>query len=138
MRFHLAATVLLAAGLLAGCGTGISLDEPIEGPVWHLERLGDQPVGSGGDAQLQFDRDGRVSGSGGCNQLSGSFEREGSTLKLSQLAATRMACTDPARSATEAQFFAALQTTASYRLQSETRMSLLDASGRTLAVLSVR
>ena len=135
------AVLWLAAALLAGCASGISLDEPIEGPVWRLERLGDEPVTPSGDprseAQIQFDRQsGRVTGSGGCNRVSGTFERSGSSLKLRQLAATRVACADPARGDKEAQFFAALQSTTSYRLQGNSRMTLLDSGGRTLAVLS--
>lgn len=138
-----AAIALLAAGWLAGCGSGISLDEPIEGPVWRLEQLGGAAIASSGDPQrdpqLQFDRrNGRVSGSGGCNRVTGTFERNGSSLRMNQLASTRAACADPARSANEAQFFAALQSTTSYRLQGNSRMSLLDAGGRTLAVLSAR
>lgn len=137
------AAIVLLAGLLAGCGSGINLDEPIEGPVWRLEQLGDNPVTPTGDpqrdAQLQFDRNnGKVSGSGGCNRVTGTFQRSGSTLKMGQLASTRMACADPARGANEAQFFAALQSTASYRLQGNSRMTLLDSGGRTLAVLSAR
>ncbi|MDM0014080.1 META domain-containing protein [Variovorax sp. J22P168] len=132
---------LLAAALLAGCGSGINLDEPIEGPVWRLDQLGGEPVAPSGDPQrdptVQFDRrNGRVNGSGGCNRLSGTFERSGSTLKLSQLASTRMACADPALGTKEAQFFAALQATTSYRMQSPTRLALLDAGGRTVATLS--
>ena len=50
----------------------------------------------------------------------------------------RTACADPVRSASEAQFFAALQSTASYRLQGPSRMSLLDSGGRTLAVLGTQ
>lgn len=134
---------LCAAALAAGCGSAISLDEPIEGPVWRLDQLGGEPVASGGDPQrdpqLQFDRrNGRVSGSGGCNRVSGTFERSGSVLKMTQLASTRMACTDPALSNKEAQFFAALQATASYRLQGPTRLALLDAGGRTIATLSTQ
>ncbi|RZL65228.1 MAG: META domain-containing protein [Variovorax sp.] len=130
---------LLTAALTA-CGSGISLDEPIEGPVWRLTQLGaGQPLPPGGDLQrdpqVQFDSSGRVSGSGGCNRVSGSFTRSGSELRIGQLAATRMACADPARGATESEFFVALQTTASYRLQGPGRLALLDAGGRTLATL---
>lgn len=137
-RLLLAATFALG---LTACGSGISLDEPIEGPVWWLTRLNDQPVAPGGepqrDAQVAFDRSsGRVSGSGGCNRISGTFTRTGSALRIGQLASTRMACVDPARSDTEAQFVQALQTTASYRLAGPGRMNLLDASGRTVIVLS--
>ena len=129
------AALLLTA--LTGCGSGISLDEPIEGPVWRLVQLGDEPIAPGGDAQLQFDRNsGRVSGSGGCNRVTGSFTRAGVSLKLGQMAATRMACADPVRGANEAQFVSALQTTASYRLAGPGRLALLDASGRTVAMLN--
>lgn len=130
-----AAAALLAG--LAGCGSGISLDEPIEGPTWRLAQLGDEPVAPGSDAQVQFDRgSGRVSGSGGCNRLSGTFTRAGSTLKIGQLASTRMACLDPARGANEAQFISALQSTASYSLAGPGRLALLDARGRTVALLN--
>lgn len=130
---------LLAAALTA-CGSGISLDEPIEGPVWRLTQLGAaQPLPPGADLQrdpqVQFDSSGRLNGSGGCNRISGSFSRSGSELRIAQLAATRMACTDPARGATESEFFVALQTTTSYRLQGPGRLALLDAGGRTLATL---
>jgi len=137
---HMALPVLATAALLTtltGCGSGISLDEPIEGPVWRLAQLGDEPIAPGGDAQIQFDRSsGRVSGSGGCNRVSGSFTRSGITLKIGQLASTRMACPDPVRGANEAQFISALQSTASYRLAGPSRLALLDASGRTVALLN--
>ncbi|MEB0059780.1 META domain-containing protein [Variovorax sp. LG9.2] len=132
-------TLVLAA--VSACGSGISLDEPIEGPSWLLVQLGDQPVGAGGDprrdAQIEFDRSsGRVSGSGGCNRFSGGFTRTGSHLKISQLVATKMACLDGARTANEMQFLQVLQTTTSYRLVGPGRMLLIDASGQTLATLA--
>lgn len=137
---RIALPVLAAAALstaLTGCGSGISLDEPIEGPVWQLVQLGDEPVAAGSGAQVLFDRDsGRVSGSGGCNRISGTFTRSGIALKIGQLAATRMACADPARGANEAQFISALQSTASYSLAGAGRLALLNANGRTVALLS--
>ena len=133
------ATLMLAA--VGACGSGISLDEPIEGPSWLLVQLGDQPVGAGGDprrdAQIVFDQSsGRVSGSGGCNRFSGAFTRTGSQLQISQLGATKMACLDGARTTNEMQFLQALQTTASYRLNAPGRMLLIDAGGQTLATLT--
>jgi len=142
MRFpaRLALPVLataLLAGALSACGSGISLDEPIEGPVWRLVQLGNEPVAPGGEAQVQFDRSsGRVSGSGGCNRVSGSFTRSGVALRIGQLASTRMACADPVRGANEAQFVSALQATASYRLAGPGQLALLDATGRTVATLN--
>lgn len=132
---------LCAASLLliSACGSTISLDEPIEGPVWRLVQLAGQPVAAAAEparnAHVQLDLNGRVTGSGGCNRLSGTFVRNASQLRLSQLGATRMACADSARGQLESQFFQALQSTASYRLISTGQLALLDASGRTLALL---
>jgi len=141
MRSLFFTTALLAGTLMAGCGSGISLDEPIEGPVWQLEQLGSELIEPSSDPrrnpQIQFDRSsGRVTGSGGCNRVSGTYERSGSTLRMRQLGATRMACPSEAVNINETQFFAALQATASYRLQGGARLSLLDAGGRTVATLS--
>ena len=136
------ATTLLAVAA-TGCGSGVSLDEPIEGPNWRLVRLGDQPIDPNADpqrgAQIQFDRNsGRVVGSGGCNRVSGAYQRSGYDLRMSQLAATKMACADAQRNADESAFFNALQVTASYRLQGAGRLALLDAGGRTLATLKAQ
>jgi heat shock protein HslJ len=141
MRSLFLTTALFASLLMGGCGSGINLDEPIEGPVWQLEQLGSELIEPSSDprrnAQIQFDRSsGRVTGSGGCNRVTGTYERSGSTLRVRQLGATRMACPSEASSINETQFFAALQATASYRLQGMSRLSLLDASGRTVAILS--
>ncbi|OUL99564.1 META domain-containing protein [Variovorax sp. JS1663] len=141
MRFLSLTTALVASALMSGCGSGINLDEPIEGPIWQLEQLGSELIEPSSDprrnAQIQFERSsGRVSGSGGCNRVTGTYERSGSTLRLRQLGATRMACPNEAANINETQFFAALQATASYRLQGNSKLSLLDANGRTVATLS--
>lgn len=44
---------------------------------------------------IQFGTDGRVSGTVGCNSISGSFTTEGNTLKMSGLATTLRACAGP-------------------------------------------
>jgi len=137
MRFALP---VIGIALMAGCGTTVSLDEPIESQTWRLVSVGTQPAQRDGDpqrdAQLQFDGT-RVSGSGGCNRVSGPYQRTGHSLKIGPLAATRMACIEPERSAMETNFFAALQATTGYtRLGSQ--LTLLDGSGRTLAVLDNR
>ncbi|MFT4267686.1 MAG: META domain-containing protein [Xenophilus sp.] len=133
-----AAALLPLAASLGACGSGIALDEPIEGPVWRLAQMDGQPVAPGSDParnpQLQFERGaGRVSGSGGCNRLAGSYTRSGSRLHLSPLGSTRMACADDGRNQLESRFLQRLQATTSYRLPAPGRMVLLDASGQTLA-----
>ncbi len=141
MRSSIFTMAVLACALATGCGSGIVLDEPIEGPVWQLEQLGSELIEPSNDPrrnpQVQFDRNsGRVTGTGGCNRVSGVYERSGSQLKVGQLGATRMACASEALNINETQFFAALQATASYRLQGNSRLALLDAGGRTVATLS--
>ena len=138
-----AATLAVATVLLTACAASVSLDEPIEARVWRLTSLGLQPVRvpSGGadpqrDPQVQFDGT-RVSGSGGCNRLTGEYRRTGHDLKIGPLAATRMACTDPDRGAVETGFVGALQATTGYALVGS-QLTLLDAGGRTLAVLEGR
>ena len=139
LRATSTAGVLALGAALSACSSGISLDEPIEGPLWRLVQLGDERVNPGPDGardpHVQFDQQGRVSGSGGCNRMTGGFTRSGVQLRLSQLGATRMACADATRTATETTFFQALQTTASYRLAGPGQMVLLDSAGRTLARL---
>ena len=126
--------------LLAGCGTTVSLDEPIESQTWRLVSVGTQPAQRDADprrdAQLQFDGS-RVNGSGGCNRVSGPYQRTGHRLTIGPLAATRMACIEAERSAMESSFFAALQATTGYS-RLGTQLTLLDDSGRTLAVLDNR
>ena len=139
-----ALAVLMAvagAAALSACGSGISLDEPIESRVWRLARLGQQPVAAGADPQrdpqVQFDGT-RMSGSGGCNRITGGYQRDGHTLRIGPLVATRMACLDAERGMLESAFVDALQATASYSLLGSSQLTLLDASGRTLAVLENR
>ena len=56
-----------------------------------------------------FAEAGTVAGSGGCNDYSGPYTSDASTIKIGPLAATRMACTTPAGvDEQETQFFAAM------------------------------
>jgi heat shock protein HslJ len=72
--------------------------------------------------------EGRVSGSGGCNRLAGSFELEAGTLRFSQVATTRMACAERVMQR-EAAFLAALAATSRFELVGET-LVLLDGDDR--------
>jgi heat shock protein HslJ len=68
----------------------------LEGTDWKLVSLGDEPIHSASAEQaphllLAADSH-RVSGSGGCNRLMGSYELSGNQLTFSKLAGTMMAC----------------------------------------------
>lgn len=75
--------VVLTVGLLAGC----SAPSPGE------RVLGTWGEGTGAaDPHLVFTEDGRVSGSDGCNSLSGSWRAKDDAVVVSDVASTLMAC----------------------------------------------
>jgi putative lipoprotein len=73
---------------------------------------------------------GRVSGSGGCNRFTGSYEEEGETLSLGMLASTRMACAEDVMRA-ETAYLSALESVSSWS-GNRGELVLSDSSGRTL------
>ncbi|MDI5920938.1 META domain-containing protein [Halomonas sp. LR5S13] len=98
-------TLLLAAGalLLAACSSrpAPQLDEPaarLEGPVvdqrWNLLLVGtNERLEMPERPHFVIDRDGRVSGSDGCNRLTGRAALgENNRIAFSDLATTRRAC----------------------------------------------
>lgn len=130
---------ILAAAAAGSACTTVSLDQPIESRTWRLASIDAQPVIPSDDprqsAQIVFDAGTqRVSGSGGCNRITGSYQRSGAQLKIGPLASTRMACLDAARGQLETRFLAALQATTNYSMAGN-ELILLDARGQTLAKL---
>ena len=111
-----------------------SCDSPLRGTYWKLVRLGDTPVPAAEkphEAHLVFAADEpRISGSGGCNRLTGSFELDGDKIRLGQVAGTRMAC--PAGMDQEQRFLQAFEKVDRYRI-SGLRLEMLDAAGKPLA-----
>jgi len=133
------------AMLLSACAS-VSLDEPFEGTPWRLVQLGGQPVATvGGDPKaeprVRFDagstgNDSRVTGSGGCNRLSGNYRRSDTALRIGLMASTRMACADPARMVIEGRFVAALEATTSFNLKGG-QLTLLNQRAMPVAVLEL-
>jgi heat shock protein HslJ len=79
-----------------------------------------------------FGDDGTVSGSGGCNTYSGTYTTSGADqITIGTLAATEMACPEPAMEI-EQMYFAALGTVATYQIEGTT-LTLRDAAGATQA-----
>jgi len=90
---------------------------------WSILELDGEKITVPADAKspaLAFDATTkRVSGSTGCNSIAGSYEEEGSALKFSPLATTRMACPPPF-AAVETRFLKALEQTTSFRIEGAT------------------
>lgn len=109
-------------------------DSPLRGTYWKLVRLLGQPVlvaDNQREPHLVFGNDHlRVTGSGGCNHLSGGFELAGDTLRLGQLGGGMMAC--PQGMAQEQRFLQTLARVQRYRVAGS-RLDMLDAAGAVIA-----
>ena len=79
----------LVAGLgLAGCGAGGgAADEPVAdvAGVWGIQD-------TEGITSIELAEDGTVSGTDGCNRVTGTWEQDGTQLAFGPWATTRMAC----------------------------------------------
>jgi heat shock protein HslJ len=98
-------------------------DVPLEGTTWSVEGLvSDEAVSSipaGGRVPSVLLDGGTVTVDTGCNTGSGTYEIDGTEITFGPIATTRMACTDPAGSATEATVLATLSGTARYEIQAD-------------------
>jgi heat shock protein HslJ len=127
----LAALVLVAAGCAASGGTGGTL----EGTTWLMKSydngssMVDVPQGIYPDARFAS---GTVSGVLVCNSYSGGYTQSGSSLTISALAMTQMACANTSPEV-ESQMAAAMQKAATYTA-SNASLKLYDASGKNVAV----
>lgn len=130
--------VLPGPGAVIG-GTPVTASEPsaLRGGVWVLTALGDTEVTPDvrNPAHLSFAETNRVSGSTGCNQVTGSVTVNPETMRFEALVSTRRAC--PTGVNVEARFLAALEATRSWGLSSG-ELHLRDAAGDTVATLEHR
>jgi copper homeostasis protein (lipoprotein) len=134
-------TVVVEEFLSASPGERCEGDGPeygIENNRWRPVRIGERAVQvAEGEREPWFvldPRSKRVTGSGGCNRIHGTYEAGAGTLRFGPLAATMMAC--PAME-TETTFLRALQETRRYRLNGRT-LDLMDDRGRRLVRLEER
>ncbi|MBK8050000.1 MAG: transporter substrate-binding domain-containing protein [Anaerolineales bacterium] len=91
------------------------------------------PPLAGSQITIKFSDDGRLSGSAGCNNYSGSFMASDGALTLPPIAATRKFCAEPLGvMAQEAQYLSVLQTAGAYQLDGS-QLTLLDGAGNVVA-----
>jgi heat shock protein HslJ len=106
----------------------------LERTHWRLNHLGDTDISVDAqqqEAYLVLDPNKhRVSGSGGCNRLMGSYEVNGEKLNFGQMAGTRMACVKGMES--ERAFLQALGQVSSWKITGQ-NLEFFDESGKTLA-----
>jgi heat shock protein HslJ len=76
-----------------------------------------------------------VTGFGGCNNLTGSYEVKGDTMTISRVASTRMACLQGME--IEGALFKVIEQVRSWKIAGE-HLELYDASGNVLARFEAR
>ena len=107
---------------------------PLVGTYWRALAGKATPVRDAiRDAHLQFQTDGRVSGSDSCNRTMGSYTLNGESLTFGRMGGTQMACGDTGE--TERTFREALQETSRWRIVGD-RLELFNGSGTRLAVFA--
>lgn len=92
------ASVALATLGLAACSSAGDTSAETGTDTGTTQSISNDVVGSWGDPgvkekpSLEFNADGTVSGSDGCNRLSGSWTENGGVISFGPLASTKMAC----------------------------------------------
>lgn len=113
-------------------------DAAIENTHWTLTTLGDTPVSADSSEREAFfvldPEQHHVSGSGGCNRLTGSYQLNGDQLKFGEMAATMMAC--PQGMDTEQAFLKSLGLVNKWKI-TRRHLELFDSDGKVLAQFTV-
>ena len=119
-------------GSVTASNTGAST--ALENTNWKLTRLGDTPVSAASPQQqpnlILDSKTQRVSGSSGCNRMTGSYHVNGDELTFSQMAGTMMACISGMD--TETTFLQALGQVKKWRVAGN-ELELLNDAGSVVA-----
>ena len=91
------------------------------------------PVISGSNVTATFDKDGRVTGSAGCNGYSAAYQTRDYSIAISGTSSMKMFCHGPGVMQQESAFLADLSGTSSSRV-SEPSLKFYDAAGKTVLV----
>jgi len=111
-----------------------SPDDSLTGTIWNLTSLNGQPLVPATRITAEFNEDGSISGSSGCNNYNAVYEVDGGsiTINSSPAAMTLMACPEPIM-AQEAAYLETLSAAATFEISAET-LTLFNAGGNPVAV----
>jgi heat shock protein HslJ len=123
----------LLAGLLVGCGLvdwGTS-HAGLVGTSWELTQINGSPVLPNTTITLNFDAEGRVGGSAGCNNYGGDYSLANGGIQFGMLFSTMMACMEDGVMQQEQDYLALLESMTTY-VFSDATLTLTADDGRTL------
>jgi|GEM_PF-2897993 len=90
----------------------------LENTAWQLDTLAGSELVPDSSITMEFDAEGRVAGSAGCNRYTTSYMVDANNLSFSMAAATMMACA-PELMEQERAFFNALETASTFELSQD-------------------
>ena len=99
--------------------------------AWRPSHIGEMRMDATNSLSLQFELDGKINGSAGCNRYFGSYKLDAGTLVIESVGMTRMACPEPAMSI-EISFIEALQSAASVAHRDD-RIAIMNKDGAATA-----
>jgi putative lipoprotein len=108
-RRHGEVAMLVAALAMTSC-TSAAQSGPapsLRNVTWVAEDIGGRGVVDRVQSTVRFGADGRLTGTGGCNHMFGTYEADAGTLRVGPMGGTQKAC-PPAVMDQETKFFAAL------------------------------
>ena len=122
-------SIFLITILLTACTASQSGGE-LTGQMWVMTQLwGKAPVANTG-ISAQFNSDGTVSGSAGCNRYTGQYTTIGNSITISNVASTMMACEQPVMDQ-ESAYLKALSEAKTYTAKDKS-LTLFGADGKPL------
>jgi heat shock protein HslJ len=109
--------------------------EPLVGTIWTLDSFytadAVSSVIAGTSITAVFDKDGKVTGSAGCNRYFASYTITGTSMSIGSAGSTAMYCTSPGVGQQESTYLASLGRAATFTITGN-RLNLADTKGTTL------
>jgi heat shock protein HslJ len=117
---------LLAVACSAGPGGSGRGDGGLANTSWTVTSLAGAPMVGPARPTMTFSADGRVSGNSGCNQYSGTYRTDGSSLSITNVASTMMMCAGPGADV-EALFLKALNSATAWQRTEDGQLEIAAA-----------
>lgn len=115
--------------------TARASQQSLLGTSWVVTDLAGAPAPTDAVMTLNISSDEKINGRAACNGYFGTAHISRSSLRMSGIGSTKMACAEPVMAA-ETQFLNALNRTRSFSVsEADDRLHLMDSSGAELAVL---
>jgi heat shock protein HslJ len=121
-------------------GQGATAATAITENPWVLQSFGNPdgsttPVMNGTTITAKFSTDGKLTGSGGCDQYSGRYMVQSTLMVISRVTTTSMACADAQATLQEQQYYAAIEDAAALRVHDRV-LTLYSPDGKPILVFT--